>query len=339
MKGITIRLYEPSDLEAYTSYISESFHSRYILLNPEFRSWQFTGIMVAVVGNTIVGQLGYKDLTYERGGKTETIRVLANLHVREEYRLGVVAALLTNEVLKVPYPMLVSGYTPNAYLLYKRVRPTVVAVGNLRRFLKILKPEHAFFAKFPATQYTLPDSTISALPLVTITSADSRFDELWKKVKEEYGFSLTRSSEYINWRFCTHPLLSYEVRAYEEGGILKGYAVYRIERAEDFSIARIIDLVAFPESRGPLISLLGAEIRAQGVSAIDFMLSSDLYNDTLKASGFFETKDTPFYEFPILFSPVSWSRFEINLLNDAGVSLEDSFFTKADGDQDRPNPQ
>ena len=233
---------------------------------------------------------------------------------------------------------MVSGYTDAANRLYAHLRPGWKEAGNLRRFIKVLDPEHPLLEKFsaPLSEVGLGDG--AEFSIERVSRADNRLDAFWKTAKDRYLLTVERSSDYLNWRFLNHPYLSYSVSVASNDKGVFGYVVSRSEESDGFRIRRIIDLVAYEGREGILLQEVIKLAQDEKAALVDFMHSGFYYDSALAAAGFFEAAGTDFAAFPILFNPISWTRISINIAHDLSESLNDCFFTKADGDQDRPNP-
>ena len=124
MTGIKVSRYTPNDLEAFRRYITSAFHAKYILSDPRYLDWQYgsKGLVIAWVGNEIVGHFGFRDVPHKVRGARETVRVLMNWNVLEAYRMGGVGPLLAQAVFENGEHFLVSGYRPVAVQVFSRLR-------------------------------------------------------------------------------------------------------------------------------------------------------------------------------------------------------------------------
>lgn len=337
--SITVEKYHPGMEAEFISYVKKAFHEKYILSDPLFLAWQFTALYVARAEGKIVGQFGFRDIPYKVGDRSVVIRVLMNLFVLDEYHWAGVGPLLAQTVFNTSNPILVSGYTDAANRLYAHLRPRWKEAGNLRRFIKILNPAHPLLAKFsaPRTSEVNSEDNIK-FSIERIVRADDSLDAFWKAARNRYVLTAERSSEYLNWRFLSHPRFVYSVLAGMDDKGMFGYVVSRSEESEGLRIRRIVDIVAYEGYENILLREVIKSARDEKAAVIDFMHSGFYYDSALASAGFFDVEETDFATFPILFSPISWTRKSINIAYDLGASLDDCYFTKADGDQDRPNP-
>jgi predicted acetyltransferase len=68
---------------------------------------------------------------------------------------------------------------------------------------------------------------------------DSRFDDLWQKVKNGYPVISKRDSRYLRWRYLKNPDGHYRIITFSDKGNLKGYAVFKRYRDE----LQVVDLL------------------------------------------------------------------------------------------------
>ncbi len=340
MEGITISPYTPADYPAFASFARTSFHPKYILADEAFLKWQYTGsgvLMLAKHHNKIVGFFGYEDFLYKVYAETKTIRAVMNLFVAAEYRLAGIGPLLARSVFYTPNPIIVLSYNDAALRLYSHVRAHWREAGDLTRFFAILKP-HPLMYKFKVPTSEPASATKDQLIVKRIDNFSLEFDTFWRTIRSRYKVTIERSKQYLNSRFTDHPHLSYETLAVYDAQQLAGYLVYRVEEADGFRIARIIDFVATERTQTHLLQSFLRSAHTDGAHAADFLFSHRQYHQSLTESGFFNVKSTDFEQFPIRFSPLSYNKFVINIAYDLDVPLQDFYLTKADSDQDRPNP-
>jgi GNAT superfamily N-acetyltransferase len=79
--------------------------------------------------------------------------------------------------------------------------------------------------------------------------AVDRFDErvtlLWNQVKSDYNIIVTRTENYLNWRFVRHPTVSYEKIVFTEtADSLEGFMILKTYLSEDGAIGHIVDILS-----------------------------------------------------------------------------------------------
>lgn len=338
MSKFSIEFFSKKDLPEFQSYIRSVFNEKYILNDPRYIDWQYgSQLLVAKDREKIVGHFGYRDLPYKINGESRPFRFLMNLMVLESYRLLGVGALLAKEVFDTVNPILVSGYTPLAQQLFAHLRPNWKEAGNLSRFIAVFDPSASLFSGFAIPKVAeVPekeDPLISEAP--RISQETERF---WEDVRGRYPITVERTADYLNWRFCNHPFFKYSILEARDKGALSGYLIYRIEEDRGFKIARIIDFIAKESSEKPLLLQFLRLVKKEKCQAADFVFSCALYKRSLLEAGFFDIAEAGWEKFPILFSPISAKKPYINIAYSLQADLNDCYLTKADGDQDRPNP-
>ena len=346
MKGFVITPLTKKDMTAFRHYIGKAFHRKYILRDARYLKWQYSRFYIIRAGGSIVGHFGFRDVAYKVHDTTKRVRVLMNLYVLAPYRIFGVGTMLIKKVFATAQPVFVSGYTQATGRLGKELRSGWNDAGVLERHLAILDDSASLLARYGSLKAlsrlqrkTIRDPFVVNHSISVSSTADISFSELWRAVKSRYPVAVERTDAYMKWRFKKHPMLSYHFLLARRARTAAGYIVYRYEEDQGFKIARIIDFVAEKAAERSLLSEFIEKSRREGAHAADFLFSGAFYKDSLKYAGFFNTHKTSFANFPILFSPIAYEKTKINIGYDLPVSFSDCYFTKADGDQDRPNPQ
>ena len=316
MDDIKIVKYQKSDYPRFSEFAKKSFHAKYILGDEKFLDWQYsrTGVLfLAKRDEEIIGFFGYKDFPYKVYGETKIVRAVMNLFVDEKYRMAGVGPKLAGAVLGEGGYILVSSYNEAAQKLYRHFRKNWTEAGDLERFFAALSP-HKLMEGFHIPHLSPPPFTKEGgkLNIEKITKVSGEFDEFRHKVRAGYPITIERSSEYLKWRYLTHPFFDYQFLAARRDGKLSGFLIYRFEEVEDFKIARIIDFVAHESVEVSLLREFLERAKNSGAQAADFMFSGLLYKESLKAAGFFDVFGTDFAKFPIRSNPLSYSKFVIS---------------------------
>lgn len=342
MKGIDIVPYDPTDHERFRASVAAAFHPAYILTDPAYVRWQFEGghLLLARIRDEIIGHFGYRDCAYRRGEAIHTVRVLMNLFVHPQYRSVGAGALLASAACRGAEAVLVSGYNSISQQLFSKVRPGWRDAGNLNRHLCILNSRSSLLRGYRIASSVGFNSRAEShgYALDSAPTLDASFEDLWRRVGSRYGMSVERTAAYLAWRFFEHPFFSYSIIAARQNSGLAGYIVWRTEEDQGFRICRIVDCVCEPEAEQALFGAVREAAAQAGADALDFMHSGTFCGQGLRESGFFSTAGTDFERFPILFSPLSSKKLSINIGCDPAFPLDQWYLTKADGDQDRPNP-
>ncbi len=129
-----------------------------------------------------------------------------------------------------------------------------------------------------------------------ISRFDNRVDILWEKVKKDYGITIIRSSEYLNWRFVENPNVKNKIFVAERKNNILGYIVLGSYKPKEynFKIGAIIDLFLDKKEKKALMGLLDEAIQYfenEGVVCVSFLIVKDGYDyksfsKLLKKKGF-----------------------------------------------------
>ena len=345
MQGIDIVPFEKKYLSRFQDYIHAALHKKHILADERFLDWQYTDpgmLYLALHNDKIVGHFGYRDFLYKVREQSRLVRVAMNLFSLEEYHGAGVGPLLAKEVFNTTHAVLLSGYNEAAFRLCAHLRSTLREAGSMDRFVAVLDAAHPFLKNFAVPRsFPGPHGQEGEIAVHDIAKFDTAFQDslraFWERVRHRYPATIERTSAYLLWRFFSHPHLHYSFLAATEGEKLVGYLIYRSEEAEGFSIARIVDFIADPLAERALLQYFLDLVRKNHAAA-DFMFSGSLYREALKDAGFFDAIGTDFENFPTRFNPVSSNAPFIHVAYDIDLPLHDFYVTKADSDQDRPNP-
>ncbi len=332
-------------LPALKDFIKRQFNENYILLNKEFFDWQYRGNMkIAHNDGKVLGYCGYVPAKLNAGGKVTDGACLANLMVDKSARaFGLGAALVKSLMNQFP-ALYINGYKLDTWPMYEKLGGWA-KMGNLRRFVKIVDSIKASLLAKERVESII--SNAKSADLKVIEKFDFSADDLWKKIKNQYGISQERSSSYLNWRYAMHPIFKYQLRGIFFENELRGIIIFRIENTRDesgaeFALGRILEIVSEKDFAENLIAGAVAEMAGGGVCAADFYTSSLVHQDALFANGFSDMANG-YGAVPALLSPLSRKRISINWIA-YGRSLSGLFLnpadwniTKGDGDQDRPN--
>lgn len=333
--------YKRAYFKELSHYISRYFKPKYILTHQSYFDWQYGKSFYLLRANDkIAGHFGYRDIEYKSGSDVQKIRVLMNMFVAPEVRVFGAGALLAQTVFKIPYPILVCGYTPLLHRLCSRLNNNWKELGNLTRWIRVLKKSHRLIpdVRLPSSSFSLNWENFPGLDFSEIKKPTGSLKEIWPRFENLCLVTVKRDLEYIEWRFFDHPMLKYTFLVAWKGKSPQGYLAGRMEEDQGFKIYRIVDLLAEEKvARGLIDTYVKMAIR-KGADMVDFLFSGNLHNQPLLSLGFFDSDNTTLADFPILFSPISKKKKFINIAGTIDFPLNDCYFTKADGDQDRPNP-
>lgn len=319
--------YSPVWKNKFKRYLNESFGKKYILNEDKYISWQYSNnFYVLVVEENVIGHFGFKDVVYKVYNKKEKVRVLMNLFVLEKYRVFGLGILLIKKVFKNNNNFFVSGYRKGIVDLFGRFSPKWTQ-GKMNRYMFDLKNK---------INNQILNSSVELSNVNKINNKE--FNDFWSKIKNNFPVTVDRSASYINWRFLNHYFFKYNFLVAREKGKVTGFLIWRLDGEGKYKTARISDFIAFDACTTYLLEKFLIDAKNKGAYFGEFILSSGLYDKALREVGFFETTGTKFEEFPVLLNPVSYKRKDINFGYTIDAKESDCYFTRADSDQDRPNP-
>ncbi len=118
------------------------------------------------------------------------------------------------------------------------------------------------------------------------------FTAFAEQVNARWGTCVVRSSEYLNWRYRSHPYAQYKIAVARRGAELAGYIVF----AQEGDMMRVVDLLVGddPSAFEHLLYKVVTEARAEGVSTVSFPVpDSHAWIQRLQAFGFRPREATP----------------------------------------------
>jgi predicted N-acetyltransferase YhbS len=124
---------------------------------------------------------------------------------------------------------------------------------------------------------------------------DARFTDLWERVAPKFSFAVRRDAPYLQWKYLALPHLRYNVIALDQGGTIGGYAVFRHMDEPRGRVTTLIDLLADPDDRQALATLLSAverEARAAGSEKIRAFAMNAAFRTAMRTQGYFRVSST-----------------------------------------------
>ena len=82
------------------------------------------------------------------------------------------------------------------------------------------------------------------------------YDALWERVAPAYDFIAERSAHYLEWKYRKVPQVSYDIFEARKKGVLTGYVVLRATERNGVKLALVVDLLADPDDKATVGSLL-----------------------------------------------------------------------------------
>lgn len=349
-----IRYFKENDWDSFAHFVKGFFP---VLADKAYVRWQYTPpyasgntprILLLEVHKKILGYLGTVPLTLSCFGKDVKGVCLANLLIDPALRgkgAGVDFVKRAEEEGDIVYSV---GLNEDMRAIYRQ-DPAWHADIFLRRFVCVLDSIKISKLISHSVKQTRPHTHVSEnkkLAVVPCSSFDEGIDRLWDTIRHKYPITISRTSAYLNWRYRDHPIFSYHLLLLCDDAEVEAYIVLRIEKANGYIVARIIDCVANDEAEHAMFDAACKWAEENGAHMIDLLFSGPWYTNALTKSGFVEAVDEPYSLIPIRFSPISANVRTINFAYTyrQGAGLDDRitvannwYVTKGDGDQDRPN--
>jgi hypothetical protein len=179
---------------------------------------------------------------------------------------------------------------------------------------------------------------------LTWSEGGERWDGPWARLSR--GLVGTwRDAAYLRWRYLEHPRFRYEVRLAERKGEVVALLAYRRQpvAAAGADVVRVVEAIGDEEA---VASLTAEALDALGddrLALIDFYCTGARFGAPLERVGF--VPEPRYGPLPSLFQPLDATRTRLTgaFWSAAGPSTHallagpDAYFTRSDGDQDRPN--
>lgn len=365
------------DYRRISKFLDEYWAKDHVYVRmPELFEWTFArrnlwdrdgySFALAEDKDEVVGILGGIPVVFNCLGRLSRGAWLGNYMVRPDYRGGTVAVRLLSMFSSDQELIATSGLNPAVSPFLQALRWRVLgnfprhfcvlphAVGRMSNVLRLTYPDwqadrcHAL-ARFLGLR-DLPRTTLQAEN--TLPPSWDRYD--WPEIASR-TIGAGRDLAYLNWRYTEHPCFDYRFLAVPEGQ-RTGLAVWRLETIrmatdrgfeEVDSIGRLVEFL--PVSRDnskQLLSVFLQELQKADVLGADYY---GYYGETrtwLRECGLREVEAHPDGQaIPTRFQPLDGKSGTIlNALcarNQVPICSVGSnclwYWTKSDGDQDRPN--
>jgi len=339
--------------ESMDRFFSLTYPPGYVMSKRQLFDWQFgfcpgdkKSIICAWQSGEIIGMLGYIPVPIHWGELDAVVEDvwMANWMVAPGARNGVGAVLMRR--LQEKFSVLL-GQGANALNQPIAKRMGFRIFDSLPRNVAIFDAER--MRNFALDLNDIPDvweATGSNLHASVFTPSFDSFSPDWSRYSG-MRFAAQRSQNYMEWRYSRHPVFQYQVirtGPHDRPAV----CVFRIEEVfgyPNLRVGRIVEFFHASDADGKLngfavISAALSTMRDQGCVFSDFFCGSKEYNETLVLAGMCCITDQRIVS---RFCPVDTNQFRqnIELWNRPSMNspsdLSECYFTKSDGDQDRPN--
>ncbi len=258
-------------------------------------------------------------------------------------RHGIGPLLIMTVARAVQRPFFIAGLNETVYPMYRRLG--FQDHGSLPLYLKVYDPQRlvetmqwprvaqrvvagALRVVRPLNRIRRRRSTVS---MCAWDGFDNRFDRWWEQLELKRRFTcvVRRTSPTMAWRYGQSPEHQYAIFAAMDGNHVRGVTVVRHGSSRGLPAGFITELLADPDDRDAMDSLLGhaeAHLRATAPEPLVFLRCTMLHRATeraLRRAGFLRAP-----------SPIHWMRGPApTFALPSGVDRRDQWFLSA-GDSD-----
>jgi hypothetical protein len=201
----------------------------------------------------------------------------------------------------------------------------IKSVGHIDIFLKTLEDKNL----------NQKEISVNECRTKEINYFDTRFDELWGMISNNFTIAIVRNAEYLNWRYIQNPNNNYyKIFALEKSNKILGYVILKIKRFEARNVGYIVDLFALKDKDIIEKLLLNAiyYLEDMGVDLIIFCLKDTFISDMLLAFGFVKDSISNQYTTYIPDSFLVALNFNPQIQNEIVYNLDNWFIMMGDSD-------
>jgi len=364
-----IRLMTKEDWVHTGEFIKEYFHPRYILLNRKFFDWQYQhnpygkagkfSFKIADTGGRFLGFLGFVPYQLMVAGSTHvSAGALCNFMIRKDCRALGFGSLFIRDMENDFQIIWGTGYNEKTAPMYEKMGWRLM--GNVHRYIKVLDSKR--MAQFTyGTEFNgvspFEDSFCSLPSRRHAVTKTERFGEeieaLGQRLSGKYPIAVERRTDYLNWRYADHPKFRYSILVSRKGKAVRGYIVFRLERAIEekgsgqYLVGRIVDLMASDDAELDLLSGAVDYIRQKGAIMADYFCTGRFHGTTLEKLGFVRGECDVYSDIPRRLNPIDREKIapinfvvHVNpkvLQRDLFFDINNWYITTGEGDTDRPN--
>jgi hypothetical protein len=171
-----------------------------------------------------------------------------------------------------------------------------------------------------------------------------RWDRLWARLSRDL-VGTWRDADYLRWRYLAHPRFEYQVRLAERDGEVVALLAYRRQPVSgvDADVVRVLEAIGDEDAVARLAAEAVDAVSDDRLALIDFYCTGARFGAALERVGF--TPEPAESALPSLFAPLDARRARLTgaFWSAAGGGADalfagpDTYFTRSDCDQDRPN--
>ncbi|HYH22860.1 MAG TPA: GNAT family N-acetyltransferase [Azospirillum sp.] len=309
-----LRRYRPSDRPALEAFQQATFGPDARQLDPAHTHWLYEEnpwreaegpqLWVYEYEGAIVGQQGGIPFRLKAGGLELSASWGVELMVAPEWRLRGVGPALSEAHAAASDVTLGLGMSEAAYKAYRTAGwidlglvPTYCRVLEARRCARALAVRGPLLPLAAALATPALDlagflcdtgARLFGTRLVPIPAFDEAVDDLWATVSPHQPVLARRDARTLSWRFDARNADRYRRFYLMHRGVVKGYAVLRVDRWEAEPIGVVIDYLARPEWLLPMLAHLTRLARREGLVALLCRTLNEPADRVFKALGFLQ---------------------------------------------------
>tara|TARA_B100000029_G_scaffold516309_2_gene628599 strand:+ start:6356 stop:7489 length:1134 start_codon:yes stop_codon:yes gene_type:complete len=303
--------------------------------------------------NEIIGYCSASNAPYIWQGKRINGRFFHEWYA-DSTQTGSAAALLAKQIHSAPILQVMGASIQNLNVLFRMRKFLWFPLRRLGVTLNPKKTALLIENNNNNTEYLLKALSFqSASKNYECDSAeidifDNEYQKVWNNVSQQFFATVDKSSDYMNWRYVEHPLLSYNRYLYIKKNGLRVYIIWRTEYVEEHNVrvARICEIIGQSNTFREVIPRFLNDLLDQEIDYADFFCTNSSINDALQKTGFYEVINLEDLDIPRLFSPLkidfrktlhSVISFSSDLVVNDDMAISTFYFTKGDVNQDMPN--
>ncbi len=340
-------------------FFTKNYKENYTLANKAHFDWlfdnhlndsedEYTAVIALSKREEIIGFYAWIPVDFYCFGKTLRCNYQMNLMIEQKYRTLGYGYLLLKEVENNGSDL---GVTLNVGPDGRRlIEHSGWKITDLDRYLFFLDPQKsAELIDDPAVRIisspfpSIPDA--EGMIFCQSAQADGRLTRLSESLCGKYPITLKRDTEYVQWRWFEHPLLSYKVFTVIWKEELVAYMVLRTEEYKQYRIGRLLDFIATEDAESYALAGLLHECKMLGIDFVDYFVMGETHGVSLKSSGFILAEGNEYQKIPMVFNPpdarpsvnFTYKIFNKNISDEKVHDLSNWHINKADADGDRAN--
>lgn len=329
-----IKLVQENDIPSLIDFFIKVYKPSHIMADKKYLMWQYLRApgnvlypnypnLILKKDGEVVGHLGLIPYKFLIRGKFVKAAFLASLIVDKNLRSHGAGVMLVREAEKYFDILYTTGFSPPS--------------APVLEFCKWEKAVNLFRWIYDCKN---AKQQVNNTKTAVINSFGDKWNEFWGEFSKSYSVTIDRSSAYLNWRFCDNPKINYNIFGLNVEGV-GGYIVLRLEKGDDFTGVRIVDLIADDKTAEIFLKKAIKFASEQTADFIDFFSYPDKYKSALEKTGFYLYNPEMNQDPPIFILPTDRKKLKLNFSykcvanRQAQIGNEDWLVVKSDGDRDR----